>query len=70
MLTNLQPPTSNIQTATRAGIDRVLRTLPGSIPDGLAVFLGDPCGNRTHVSGVRGRCLNRLTNGPISELED
>ena len=26
--------------------------------------LGDPCGNRTHVNGVRGRCLNRLTNGP------
>ena len=28
-----------------------------------AIF-GDPCGNRTHVNGVRGRCLNRLTNGP------
>ena len=27
-------------------------------------FPGDPCGNRTHVNGVRGRCLNRLTNGP------
>ena len=27
-------------------------------------LLGDPCGNRTHVNGVRGRCLNRLTNGP------
>ena len=27
-------------------------------------FFGDPCGNRTHVNGVRGRCLNRLTNGP------
>ena len=26
---------------------------------------GDPCGNRTHVNGVRGRCLNRLTNGPF-----
>ena len=29
-----------------------------------SVFFGDPCGNRTHVNGVRGRCLNRLTNGP------
>ena len=28
------------------------------------VLFGDPCGNRTHVNGVRGRCLNRLTNGP------
>ena len=27
-------------------------------------LFGDPCGNRTHVNGVRGRCLNRLTNGP------
>ena len=27
---------------------------------------GDPYGNRTHVNGVRGRCLNRLTNGPCA----
>ncbi len=27
-------------------------------------YSGDPYGNRTHVNGVRGRCLNRLTNGP------
>ena len=27
---------------------------------------GDPCGNRTRVTGVRGRCLDRLTNGPSS----
>ena len=26
---------------------------------------GDPCGNRTHVNGVRGRCHNHLTNGPF-----
>ena len=26
--------------------------------------LGDPYGNRTHVTAVKGRCLNRLTNGP------
>ena len=26
---------------------------------------GDPCGNRTHVCGVRGRRLSRLTNGAI-----
>ena len=29
---------------------------------------GDPYGNRTHVCGVRGRRLNRLTNGPSSLL--
>ena len=26
--------------------------------------LGDPYGNRTHVTAVKGPCLNRLTNGP------
>ena len=31
------------------------------------VLIGDPYGNRTHVCGVRGRRLNRLTNGPSSE---
>ena len=29
---------------------------------------GDPCGSRTHVNGVRGRCLNLLTNGPFNAL--
>ena len=27
---------------------------------------GDPYGNRTHVTAVKGRCLDRLTNGPGS----
>src|SRR3954465_7340572 len=27
-------------------------------------LIGDPYGNRTHVTAVKGRCLNRLTNGP------
>ncbi len=27
-------------------------------------FAGDPYGNRTHVTAVKGPCLNRLTNGP------
>ena len=29
-----------------------------------AIWSGDPCGNRTHVWGVRGPRLNLLTNGP------
>ena len=29
------------------------------------VHIGDPWGNRTPVAGVRGRSLNRLTNGPF-----
>ena len=33
--------------------------------NGLQVF-GDPYGNRTHITAVKGRCLNLLTNGPGS----
>ena len=29
---------------------------------------GDPYGNRTHVTAVKGPCLNRLTNGPYLAL--
>ena len=28
----------------------------------------DPCGIRTRVTAVKGRCLNPLTNGPCMEL--
>ncbi len=31
-----------------------------------SALFGDPYGNRTHVTAVKGRCLNRLTNGPGS----
>ena len=31
---------------------------------------GDPWENRTPVTGVRGRCLNRLTNGPWCTFRD
>ena len=27
-------------------------------------YRGDPDGNRTRVTAVKGRCLNRLTTGP------
>ena len=30
----------------------------------VSFFHGDPYGNRTHVTAVKGPCLNRLTNGP------
>ena len=30
----------------------------------LSFFAGDPYGTRTHVTTVKGWCLNRLTNGP------
>ena len=34
-----------------------------------AVILGDPYRIRTDVNGVRGRCLNHLTNGPLVQLQ-
>ena len=33
----------------------------------LLSFFGDSYGNRTHVTAVKGPCLNRLTNEPGSE---
>ena len=30
----------------------------------LLIFYGDPDENRTRVTAVKGRCLNRLTTGP------
>ena len=37
------------------------RPIPGM---GTGRDCGDPYGIRTHVNGVRGRCLNHLTKGP------
>ena len=34
-----------------------------------AYLLGDPYRIRTDVNGVRGRCLNHLTNGPLVQLQ-
>ena len=31
--------------------------------------VGDPYRIRTDVNGVRGRCLNHLTNGPLVQLQ-
>ena len=31
------------------------------------IFFGDPDENRTRVTAVKGRCLNRLTTGPYCE---
>ncbi len=33
-------------------------------------FFGDPYGNRTHVPAVKGRCLDRLTNGPLIKYSE
>ena len=42
---------------------------PNAVPIGTKFgfdLFGDPYGTRTHVTAVKGRCLNRLTNGPGS----
>ncbi len=36
----------------------------GALPAELIARIGDPWGNRTPVIAVKGRCLDRLTNGP------
>ncbi len=38
--------------------------LPAFLPKNLGFFDNSPYGNRTRVSAVRGRRLDRLTNGP------
>ena len=37
-------------------------------PSLMAEIAGDPYRIRTDVNGVRGRCLNHLTNGPFGPL--
>ena len=38
--------------------------LSSRVPEKASLFDGDPYRIRTDVNGVRGRCLNHLTNGP------
>ena len=37
----------------------------GALPAELIARDGDPWGNRTPDTAVKGRCLDRLTNGPF-----
>ena len=48
------------------GLSIPVRAKKEQTPFGVCSFFGDPYGNRTHVTAVKGRCLNRLTNGPGS----
>ena len=43
----------------------MIKANPSPKGNGFAFNLfGDPYGIRTHVTAVKGRCLNRLTKGP------
>ena len=50
---------------TRSGL-RGLRSgsMKKALNPKIESFFHDPYGNRTHVTAVKGPCLNRLTNGP------
>ena len=43
---------------------KVPQTEKKPLSSGQRLFSGDPYGTRTHVTAVKGRCLNHLTNGP------
>ena len=44
--------------------ERLDDTAFDAVSSKLADYSGDPYGTRTHVTAVKGRCLNHLTNGP------
>ena len=44
----------------------VLQTFALPLGYGALLKYSDPNGNRTRVTAVKGRCLNRLTMGPCS----
>ena len=44
---------------------KVPQTEKKPLSSGQRLFSGDPYGTRTHVTAVKGRCLNHLTNGPF-----
>ena len=42
----------------------------GALPAELIARNGDPWGNRTPDTAVKGRCLDRLTNGPLNLMRN
>ncbi len=55
-------PSSSLAPTLRQEALPLYLTLYSFFP---SAFSGDPCGTRTRVAGVRGRSLDRLTNGPF-----
>ena len=52
------------QTADKPNFWQKEKPTKGFVKPNVSYAYGDPYGNRTHDSAVKGRCLNRLTNGP------
>ena len=64
MLRIFAPQAIGLQVRLRDGSPKKRDTMKVSL------FFGDPYGNRTHVPAVKGRCLDRLTNGPLIKYSE
>ena len=53
-----------INTNSMDGFNHLLYSTANAVE-----IFGDPYRIRTDVNGVRGRCLNHLTNGPLVHLQ-
>ena len=53
------------QISGKRKVHKKVKLPNGSIKPFESNVCGDPYGNRTHDSAVKGRCLNLLTNGPF-----
>ena len=53
------------QTADKPKFLQKEKPTKGFVKPNVSYAYGDPYGNRTHDSAVKGRCLNLLTNGPM-----
>ena len=61
------PPAFNSHPqAARSAKQTTLAPIKKRHAEACLFFIGDPYGNRTHITAVKGRCLNLLTNGPGS----
>ena len=69
---NLRPPACKAGALPTELILRRTGCASACVATGRCVFNmpslknGDPYGIRTRVTAVKGRCLNRLTNGPLN----
>ena len=61
---NLRTRSPNASISVMGAIRRVCADKTKSTTRVVLFHFGDPYGNRTHVTAVKGPCLNRLTNGP------
>ena len=66
MFASVEPSAATLVRVAFKWFDSRLCNKKENHPKRSGFLFGDPYGNRTHVTAVKGRCLNRLTNGPGS----